>query len=213
MNTLLVITFLATLIYFSLTVDVKSYIRLIGLQGLLLFFIAIIELKEFSLIHFGFILTETLLFKAIAVPLMLYNVSKKNQIFSLKNAKKHRVTKGFNLIIINGAIIVLSFVLGYDLHNNHLELKYFVAAISSILIGMIFIIINKNILIHLISYLIIENGIYLFSLSLGGEMPMIVNTAILLDIFSSVLLLGIFLNKIGTHYKQIESESLTNLKD
>jgi hydrogenase-4 component E len=78
---------------------------------------------------------------------------------------------------------------------------------------MIFIIINKNILIHLISYLIIENGIFLFSLSLGGEMPMIVNTAILLDIFSSVLLLGIFLNKIGTHYKQIESESLTNLKD
>jgi len=42
---------------------------------------------------------------------------------------------------------------------------------------------------------------------------MLVNLGIMLDIFASVLILGIFLNKIGDVFKDIDVNQLTNLKD
>jgi hydrogenase-4 component E len=44
-------------------------------------------------------------------------------------------------------------------------------------------------------------------------MPMLVNIGILLDIFVSVLLLGIFANKIGDVLKEQDVSQLRNLKD
>jgi hydrogenase-4 membrane subunit HyfE len=59
-----------------------------------------------------------------------------------------------------------------------LQAKYFTAAISSILIGLFIAINNRDLVTHLISYLIIENGIFLLSLALGAAMPMFANAAI-----------------------------------
>jgi len=202
-----------TLIYLALSVNIKNYINLIGIQGLLLFGIAIIELHQLDIIHFSFILLETLVFKAIIVPMLLYRISKKNKIFSLKNSGSHRINKGFNLVIITTAVIGFSFLVAVDLHDTHLEIKYFAAAISSILIGLIYIIVNRNAIIHLISFLVIENGIFLLALAVGSEMPMIVNAAILMDIFSSVLMIGVFLNRVGQFFSNMETDYLTELKD
>jgi hydrogenase-4 component E len=47
----------------------------------------------------------------------------------------------------------------------------------------------------------------------GSEMPMLVNTGILLDIFVSVILLGIFADKIGDVFEEQDVEQLKNLKD
>jgi len=42
---------------------------------------------------------------------------------------------------------------------------------------------------------------------------MLVNLGIMLDIFASVLILGVFLNKIGDVFKDIDVNQLTSLKD
>ncbi len=42
---------------------------------------------------------------------------------------------------------------------------------------------------------------------------MIVNTGILLDIFTSVLVLGMFVNKIGNVFQSVEISKLSRLKD
>jgi len=44
-------------------------------------------------------------------------------------------------------------------------------------------------------------------------MPMLVNTGITLDIFVSVLVLGIFVNRIGNTFEEMNVDHLTNLKD
>ena len=66
---------------------------------------------------------------------------------------------------------------------------------------------------HLIAYLVIENGIFLLSLALGSEMPMFVNAAILLDIFTSVLIMGIFFNKLKDYFQNTDISHLSQLKD
>jgi hydrogenase-4 component E len=44
-------------------------------------------------------------------------------------------------------------------------------------------------------------------------MPMLVNLGILLDVFASVFLLGIFVNRIGDVLKDVDVDKLKNLKD
>jgi len=73
--------------------------------------------------------------------------------------------------------------------------------------------IHKNIFSHLVGYLIIENGIFLLSLSVGNTMPIMVNLAILLDVFMGILILGIFINRVGDTFNSIEIDNLSKLKD
>ena len=62
-------------------------------------------------------------------------------------------------------------------------------------------------------YMVIENGVFVLSLAVGNEMPMMVNLGILLDVFVSVFLLGIFINKVGDVFTGGDVEELSNLKD
>lgn len=209
----LIIVFIISLIYISKVEMVKSYFGLMALQGVLLFGLAFLELKEVSILQLLFILVETLVFKAVFVPWFLHRVTRN---------KVHRHNsgplKGYYSVLIAGVIIVVSFLIGYLLHdqlrtNADLQVKYFTAAIASIFIGLFVAINNRDLVTHLISYLVIENGIFLLSLALGSEMPMFVNSAILLDIFTSVLVMGVFFNKVKDYFQDMDATQLSKLKD
>lgn len=209
MASFLVILFFITLIYVALSEHVKTYINLIALQGFLLFGIAIIELHNFDFLNLSFVLLETLIFKAIVVPWFMARITQRLHLHRIT----HKHVRGFNSMLAISVIIALSFIFSYYLNDEHLRTNYFAAALSSIIGGIVFIIMNKNIAAHLISYLILENGIFLLALAVGGEMPMLINTAILMDIVTSVLVLGVFLNKIGARFRDVDIDKLTELKD
>jgi hydrogenase-4 component E len=209
----LIVLFIISLIYLAKVEMVKSYFTLMALQGVLLFGLAYFELKEIDLAHLLFILLETLVFKAIFVPLFLQRVTK-NRIH-----RHHNVPiKGYYSVLITAVIIISCFMISYEIHDeltidaDH-QVKYFTAAISSILVGLFIAINNRDLVTHLISYLVIENGIFLLSLALGAEMPMFVNSAILLDIFTSVLIMGIFFNKMKDYFQNADASQLSKLKD
>lgn len=209
----LIVLFIISLIYLAKVEMVKSYFTLMALQGVLLFGLAYFELKEIDLVHLLFILLETLIFKAIFVPLFLQRVTK-NRIH-----RHHNVPiKGYYSVLITAVIIISCFMISYEIHDeltidaDH-QVKYFTAAISSILVGLFIAINNRDLVTHLISYLVIENGIFLLSLALGAEMPMFVNSAILLDIFTSVLIMGIFFNKMKDYFQNADASQLSKLKD
>ena len=209
----LIVVFIIALIYISKVEMVKSYFSLMGLQGVLLFGLAYFELKGGGIIQLLFILVETLVFKALFVPLFLRRITK-NKIH------RHHGTpiKGYYSVLIATFIIVISFLIGYFLHDElkteaDLQVKYFTAAIASIFIGLFIAINNRDLVTHLISYLVIENGIFLLSLALGSDMPMFVNSAILLDIFTSVLVMGVFFNRVKDYFQNMDSTLLSQLKD
>jgi hydrogenase-4 component E len=54
--------------------------------------------------------------------------------------------------------------------------------------------------------------VFFFSLAVGSEMPMLINIGILLDIFVSVLIIGVLMNRIGSQFSDLESDNLTSLK-
>ncbi|HEY1406507.1 MAG TPA: hypothetical protein VF857_07870, partial [Spirochaetota bacterium] len=71
MNDMLVVLFGLTMIYISVTGMLGSYVRMLVVQGILLFFIALINMNEINFAGFLFVALETLILKAIIIPWFL----------------------------------------------------------------------------------------------------------------------------------------------
>jgi hydrogenase-4 component E len=61
--------------------------------------------------------------------------------------------------------------------------------------------------------MMLENGIFLLSLSVANEMPMLINLGVLLDLFVGIYLFVIFFNKIQSMFDGNHIDVLTELKD
>jgi len=205
----LLIVFLITLFYIAIANRMTTYVNVLALQGILLFFVAFLELKHINTLNLILILLETIIFKSIAVPVFLKYVLKRNHI--TREAEPY--LPNFVSLIITTVIVVTTILLSKTMEESYLDKMYFVVALSTLFTGLYFIATRRKIITHVMGYLIIENGVFVLSLAVGNEMPMLVNLGIMLDIFASVLILGIFLNKIGDVFKDIDVNQLTNLKD
>jgi hydrogenase-4 component E len=186
-----------------------TYISAIAFQGIILFGVAFIELIEINTVNLIFVLLETIVFKTVLIPMFLNYVISRNKI--TREAEPF-LTNFVSVVIITG-IILGSFLLSNTIHDTHLRKIFFVVALSALFTGLYIIITRRKIITHVMGFLVIENGVFILSLAVGSEMPMLVNIGILLDIFVSVLLLGIFANKIGDVLKEQDVSQLRNLKD
>ena len=209
MTTILLIIFAITLLYFSIANRLMTYLSILTLQGVLLFGVALLELREMSAVNFAFILLETVIVKAIAVPLFIRHVIKKNKI----RREAEPFVPYFISLIVTTLIIVVAFVFSTMVDAPNINRTYFVVAISSVFSGLFFIVSRKKIITHVICYALIENGVFILSLAVGNEMPLLVNLGVLLDVFISIFLLGIFINKIGNVINDGSVAELSSIKD
>ena len=207
-NTLLIMLIIS-LIYLVVANRLYTYITILAFQGIVLFGVAFIELTEIKVLNLIFILVETIVFKTIAIPLFLNYVIKKNNL----TREAEPFLSNFVSVVVITIIIVASFLLSSTIHDEQLKSIFFVVALSALFTGLYIIVTRRKIITHVMGFLIIENGVFILSLAVGNEMPMIVNTGIMLDIFVSVLVLGIFINRIGDVLKEHDAEQLKQLKD
>lgn len=209
MINILLITFTISLIYIAMANRLITYIRIIAFQGLILFGVAFIELIEIKLGNLIFVLLETIIIKAVAIPYFLRYILIRNKI----TREQEPYVSNFVSVVIVTLIILGSFFLTYTIRATHIRQIFFIVALSALFTGLYIIITRRKIITHVMGYLVIENGVFVLSLAVGSEMPMIVNTGILLDIFVSVILLGIFADKIGDVFEEQDVEQLRSLKD
>ena len=90
---------------------------------------------------------------------------------------------------------------------------YFGISLSIIIISLWLVTIKHKILSNVIAFITMENGIFLLSLSVAKEMPIIVNLGVLLDLFIAVFILGILVREINDEFKDLEVTNLSELKD
>lgn len=200
----LIVLFAVTLVYFAPAERLVTYIRLIGMQGLLLCGIAILELKEVNSANLVFIVSETLIFKTVLIPYMLTRIVNRSGV-----SKVHRqAMPGFYLLLFSIFALLISVVLADALENPFVNTIFLLIALYTLFTGLLLIVTHRLIISHLTGFLIIENAVFIFSLAVGSEMPMLINVAILLDIFVGVLILGFFGLRLRPH-----TNELTRLKD
>lgn len=209
MSDILLIIFAISLLFMSIANRIFTYINILIFQGFILFGVTFLTLSEINTVNLALILLETIVFKAIAVPLFLKNIIKRN---SITREAEPFLPNFFSLIIVT-LIILITIMLSSQIKDTNLDKTIFVVSLSNLFVGLFLIVSRKKIITHVIAYLVIENGVFILSLAVGNEMPMLVNLGIMLDIFASVLILGIFLNKIGDVLNDPDVSQLRNLKD
>ncbi len=209
MINVLLITFLITLFYIAIANRMLTFVRVLAVQGVLLFFVVLLKLNEINTLNLVLILLETIIFKSLAVPLFLGYVIKRNKI--TREAEPY--LPNFVSLIITTFIVISTIFLTNSIKNITLDKIFFIVALSSLFTGLYFIITRRKIITHVMGYLVIENGVFVLSLAVGTEMTQLVNVGIMLDIFVSVLVLGIFVNRIGDTFEEMSVDNLTNLKD
>ncbi len=205
----LIILYVITLVYMSVTERFRTYARIIGLQGWILLAVALLRLHTVNIPEMLFIVTETLVFKAVIVPMLLYRIIRRNKIDRIAGAGASQ----FGSLLGSMLALAASVTVTYLVADNSTDMLFFGAALYALLSGLVLITRRKRIFAHMVGFLIIENGVFLFSMAIGVHMPILINIAILLDILISVLMLGMFITRLGERLHTDDTDALTRIKD
>ncbi|MGC8763028.1 MAG: hydrogenase [Acidobacteriota bacterium] len=87
------------------------------------------------------------------------------------------------------------------------------AAFATMLTGLLLLVSRMKALSQVAGYLVLENGIFLFGLTLLRRMPLLVEMGILLDVFVGVFVMGIVVYNIHRTFDHIDVRSLTALRE
>lgn len=204
----LIILYVLTLLYLSIAERFRNHTTILAVQGLLLFGIAIARLHEFHPVEMTVIIIETLVFKAIVIPSILLTVIHRTKINRI-----HSSSTQFGALVMSIVALVASCTITYYMADERTDMIFFGVALYALLSGLILIVMRKRIFAHLVGFLVIENGVFLFSMAIGVELPMLINLAIMLDILISILILGTFLSRVDNDIHTDESDALTSIKD
>jgi hydrogenase-4 component E len=190
---------------------IEAYVKILALQGTLLFLLVVVDIKEINWLNIAFLIVETLIIKTIVIPYFLLKVIRKNEI----GREIEPYISQFYSVLIASAIFMFGFVAAFWAAKTNAGIKPLYFGISIVLIvASLFLIVNrKRIITHILCYMMLENGIFLLSLSVANEMPMLVNIGVLLDLFVGIFLFVIFFNKIQEMYDGNHIDVLTELKD
>lgn len=87
------------------------------------------------------------------------------------------------------------------------------ASLATLFTGFLLLVSRRKALTQVVGYLVLENGIYLFSLLLIEQMPVLVEAGILLDLFVGIFVMGIVINHIRVAFDSIDTRHLAALKE
>ncbi|MGK9477153.1 hypothetical protein [Melioribacter sp. OK-6-Me] len=211
MNDIIIILLGTTILYIFPVSRLEAYVKTLAVQGILLFLLVIIDIKEINWLNILFLSFETLILKGIIIPYFLLSVIRKNEI----SREIDPYISQFYSILIGSLIFIFGFLAAFWAARLDANIKplYFGISIVMIISSLFLIINRKRIITHILCYMILENGIFLLSLSVANEMPMLVNLGVLLDLFVGIFLFAIFFNKIQQMYDGNKIDILTELKD
>ena len=211
MENALIILFGLTMLYMAATSRLMAHIRILALQGILLFLICYFGMGHSNLWNFLFLAFETLIVKALVIPLFLNKVVK--QTHHLRDTEAN--IPHFYSLFITSVILFAGFLIS-DINFPAMKMInpiYFGVSIAVIIISLLLITIKHKILTNVIEFITMENGIFLLSLSVAKEMPVIVNLGVLLDVFIAIFILGLLVNQINKEFHSLEVAQLSDLKD
>jgi hydrogenase-4 component E len=210
MENVLSILFCLTLLYIVVTSRLKTYVSILRTQGVLLSAIMVFPFIHNISVHILIIPIMSFVVKAVVIPRFI------NKILIDLDVKRvvEPSIQPFNFLLLTVASMSVIFVSSHVLSGfTPIETIPFASAFSAIIVGIYIIIFRKKLIVHVVGFMILENGIFLFGTSVAGEMPTIVELGAMLDVFVVVFLMGITINKISSTFTKQDVSVLGRLKD
>ncbi|HPS55853.1 MAG TPA: hypothetical protein PLP05_09650 [Sedimentisphaerales bacterium] len=209
LNTVLVTILMMNLFALG-TSRILAVTRIVAMQGVLLGIIPLLIHKEMT-IPALLMAFAAIVIKAIVIPTIIIRALREAQI-------KHEVEPliGFLPSIILGAIATacaLLFAGELPLAAEHYHTLLVPTAIATVLVGFILLVTRYKAISQVIGYLILENGIFIFSMLLIDAMPLIVELGVLLDLFVGIFVTCIIINHINQAFSSMDTRQLVSLKE
>lgn len=163
------------------------------------------------LAHAVAISSGTVLLKAAVIPWMLGRAFSKLSI--------HRDVEPFvsmHVSLILGAVLVgVAFWSSAQLPTPRADTPPLLVpvALATVFLGFLIIVTRKKAITQVLGYLLMENGIFVFGMSLAREMPFVVELGLLLDVLVGVFVFGIVIHQISAEFDHINTDALSELKD
>lgn len=157
----------------------------------------------------------TLVIKAIIIPRVLLWVTKK-----IKDEFKTETNPYISLrvsVLISALLVAFSYALtqqAFSTSNlDRVTMTYLPVSISLFFIGLLVIVSRRMALNQIVGLLIIENGLFLFTIALTHGVSLIIEIGIFADILVGVVISGILLFRISQTFDSLDIGSLEKLRD
>lgn len=180
-------------------------IVLAGVVALIAYVTGVGELFLVSALTFGI--------KAVAIPKILFNVTKK-----LDSPIRLEVNPYVSLrvsMIISALLVTMSYFIALQIPivSDNTTSIFLPVSFSLFFIGMFIIISRRKALNQIVGLLTIENGLFLFAVTLTHGFPLVIEIGLMADILVSVLISSILLFRISKTFDSIDIKNLESLRD
>jgi hydrogenase-4 component E len=192
------------IVFFSLSIlatyRIVGMIEIFALQSFVLAFVPLFLHADSISAHEWVLSLGTLVLKAVLVPYIL-----RWTIRHISIRSEVRPIIGVGSSIIGGALLIAGafwISLSLKLPGQPTSSLALPCSLATVLLGFLVMVTRTRAVTQVIGYLVIENGIFLFALSLFDAMPTLIEMGILLDIFVAVFIMAIVLNHINEEFEQ-----------
>jgi len=180
-------------------------IVLAGVVSLIAFITGIWELYLVSALTLGI--------KAIAIPKILFYVTKK-----LDSPIKLEINPYVSIrlsVIISALLVAMSYfiTLQIDIKSDDVIQVFLPVSLALFFIGLFIIISRKKALNQILGLLTIENGLFLFAVSLTHGFSLIIEIGLMADILVAVVISSILLFRMSKTFDSIDIHNLESLRD
>jgi hydrogenase-4 component E len=190
---------------------IRGIIQAVALQGMLLGVLPLFMPHSEIGLRVIVLVVVTIGLKGFVIPAFLVHAMREANI-------QHEVKPIMNYMssLLVGAVgtgLALVFSYTLPLAEEHQGLLLVPASLSTVWTGFLLLTARKKAITQVMGYLLVENGIFLFSLLLLEAMPFLVEIGILLDLFTGVFVMCIIIHHISREFASISTEHLTELKE
>lgn len=189
---------------------ILSVIRIVAAQGILLGILPLLlepDLSAPALLSSA----VAILLKGLIIPRIMMKALRDAQI-------KREVEPLLGLLpsIILGALLT-ALVFFISIHENPIaqtETSFLIpTSLATVIAGFILLTTRFKAISQVLGYLVLENGIYIFSLLLIDAIPLVVEMGMLLDLFVSIFVVSIITNHINSAFSSLDTRNLSSLKE
>ena len=187
------------------------YTWIVAAQGVVLGALLLMHHGDHLTIRLVVLAAASVGLKAVVFPLFIFR--------SMREANIKREIEpyiGYTVSLVLGAVVIgVAFgmadllTLPYE-QDSHLIVP---VSLATVFMGLILIVGRHKAVTQVLGYIVMENGIFVFSLALVSELPLLVETGVLLDLFVAVFVMGITIFQINREFDHIDAAKLSELED
>ena len=183
-------------------------IRWIALQGALLGLLSLVAGGEPTWTAIP-LATGTIAVKAVLLPAFLR--------WAIREAAIRREVEplvGYlPSMLLGGVALGVAFGVAASMPASVRDALVVPVALVTLIIGMIVLMTRVKAITQVIGYLMLENGVYLFGITLARRVPFLIEVGVLLDVFVGVFIMGNVVFHINREFDSISAANLSELRD